>query len=63
MSSEFPVRCKGCVYWRRLSGSGYATARVCHFLLDTYRVRRRDAEGRCLEFQKSCKDQKKTLAK
>lgn len=44
-------RCRGCVYWKKLSGSGYS-AYACHFLLKARRARRKDADGRCLEFQK-----------
>lgn len=31
--------CKGCIYLRPVSESATASRMVCHYLLDTYRVR------------------------
>ena len=31
--------CKGCVYWRSLYGNGRQSTHVCHYLLDTFKVR------------------------
>lgn len=48
-------RCSACVYWKKLSGSGYSR-RACHFLLENRRTRRRGENGVCLEFQNNaCK--------
>lgn len=48
-------KCVKCVYWKRLSWSGYSPP-ACHFLLEKHRARRRDADGGCMEFQKNtCK--------
>lgn len=45
-----------CVYWQRLSTSGsnkdYIGFFACHFLLKTGRSRRRDKNGRCLEYKR-----------
>ena len=42
--------CKSCIYWNKLSGSGFSLY-ACHFLLETKNRRRKDAAGKCLEFR------------
>lgn len=39
-------RCKGCIYWRSISGSPNSM-NACHYLLDTEKMRKRDESG-CL---------------
>lgn len=45
--------CEGCVYWKRLSSSGAVGIRACHYLLMEGKPRRKDENGKCLEFQKN----------
>ncbi|MDE6998295.1 MAG: hypothetical protein K2P04_10535 [Oscillospiraceae bacterium] len=45
-------QCRGCRYWRRLSSSGVAGMRVCHYLLLEGKPRQRDEKGACRSFKK-----------
>lgn len=39
-------KCKGCIYWRSITGSK-GSDYACHYLLDTEKRRKRDESG-CL---------------
>lgn len=33
------THCEGCTFWRRLSSGNPHSIRVCHYLLDTFKLR------------------------
>lgn len=47
MKRYYRPECKGCIYWRRLSG--YETGNLaCHYMLDNNKPRKRAKDGSCL---------------
>lgn len=45
------MNCKGCYYWRPLDASA-KDGRCCHYLLFNRCKRPRDADGKCLAYEK-----------